>query len=212
MHDIPVFTTENGIASLTLKEIPYKSEAYIRIQASETPLALLAECCDFCKGIGAKHIYATGHACLDVYPLYTTLWKMNCPKDCLPETDATVFPVQQETLETWREIYNERMKAVPNASYMTVGDAQKMLQKGNGYFVHREEMLIGIGTAYADTIGTVASVIPRAGENVLLALCKALTDELVTLEVASTNYKAVTLYERLGFVKVAEISKWYKIK
>ena len=31
MKDIPAFTTENGIASLILREIPYREEAYIRI-------------------------------------------------------------------------------------------------------------------------------------------------------------------------------------
>ena len=32
MKDIPVFTTDFGVASLILKEIPYRGEAYIRIQ------------------------------------------------------------------------------------------------------------------------------------------------------------------------------------
>ena len=31
MRDFPFFTTEYGVSSLVLKEIPYRSEAYIRI-------------------------------------------------------------------------------------------------------------------------------------------------------------------------------------
>ena len=32
MRDFPIFSTETGVSSLTLKEIPYKKQAYIRIQ------------------------------------------------------------------------------------------------------------------------------------------------------------------------------------
>ena len=43
MKDFPVFTTENGVASLVLKEIPYRREAYITLRDSRTPEALLEE-------------------------------------------------------------------------------------------------------------------------------------------------------------------------
>jgi len=34
MRDIPVFTTQYGVASLVLKEIPYKKRAHITLQAT----------------------------------------------------------------------------------------------------------------------------------------------------------------------------------
>ena len=34
----------------------------------------------------------------------------------------------------------------------------------------------------------------------------------ITLEVASTNRRAISLYERLGFLKVEELSRWYRVK
>ena len=37
MRDFPVFTTEYGVASLILKEVPYRQEAYIILQATEAP-------------------------------------------------------------------------------------------------------------------------------------------------------------------------------
>ena len=37
MRNIPVFTTEFGVASLILKEIPYKGTAYVRLQSSLYP-------------------------------------------------------------------------------------------------------------------------------------------------------------------------------
>ena len=35
MKDIPVFTTEFGIASLILRDIPYRGEAYVRVRSCE---------------------------------------------------------------------------------------------------------------------------------------------------------------------------------
>ena len=32
MRDFPIFTSEFGVSSLILKEIPYRGEAYIRIR------------------------------------------------------------------------------------------------------------------------------------------------------------------------------------
>ena len=61
MRDFPVFTTENGVGSLVLKEIPYRKVAYITIQDSLFPEAFLSECVDFCRAVGAERIYACGH-------------------------------------------------------------------------------------------------------------------------------------------------------
>ena len=49
MRDIPVFTTQYGVASLVLREIPYRQEAYISIQSSLQPEQLLEECIGFCR-------------------------------------------------------------------------------------------------------------------------------------------------------------------
>lgn len=211
MQNIPVFTTPSGVASLTLKEIPYKGIAYIRIQASAQPLQMVKECVDFCRSAGAKCIYAAGDPVLEQYPLYTAIWRMECARACLPETDAAIFPVQQKTVETWRDIYNIRMKHVPNSATMSILDAQDMLKKGDGYFVHRGGTLLGIGKAGGGVIDAVISQVRGSGRDVLLALCKALSEDKVCVEVASVNEPAVRLYESLGFIRTAEISKWYKI-
>ena len=116
MRDMPFFTTEFGVASLTLAEIPYKQEAYIRLQSTKQPGELLQECIAFCRACGAERIYAAGDAVLQAYPLYTEIWRMHCSKAALEETDACLFPVQKETLELWRQHYNDRMRDVPNAA------------------------------------------------------------------------------------------------
>lgn len=212
MRDFPVFTTEYGVASLVLKEIPYQGCAYITVRDSLEPEKLIEECAAFCRACGAEEIYATGHACLEDKPFYTAMWEMRCAWEALPDTDAALWPVQQDTLERWRRIYNEKVRSVPNGAWMTDRDAQEMLQKGDGYFVHRGETLLGIGRASGEVIDWVASLRHGAGRDVVAALNHAVMADAVSLTVASENRKAVRLYESLGFLKTKELSRWYRLK
>ena len=211
MRDFPMFTTENGVGSLVLKEIPYCGAAYITIQSSSNPTDFLNECVEFCRVVGAEHIYACGHENLQKFTLYTTVIQMSAPWEMIPETDACLFPVTEQTLNRWKEIYNERMKNVDNAAYMSDKAAKDMLKRGDGYFIHRDGELLGIGIASDDRIDCVVSVVPGMGREVVSALIRALMCDRVVLEVASTNFRAIRLYESLGFIKTAEISRWYKI-
>lgn len=211
MKDIPVFDTEYGVASLFLREIPYRKRAHIKIQSSLEPQKLLEECVAFCRMCGADWIDAAGHDDLQTYPLITALFAMQCPRASIPETDACLFPVTEETVARWLEIYNARMADIPNAAYMDGSDGQQLLKTGDGYFVHRDGELLGIGKAAGDYIDTVISVRPGAGETVVQALCSLLDGETVRLMVAGANEKAVHLYERMGFVKTKELIKWYRV-
>ena len=211
MKNIPVFDTENGVASLILKEIPYTQTAYITIQSSQSPDKLVEECVSFCRMCGAEKIYATGHNYLEQFPFHTAMWQMNVRADSLPDTDAALWPVQQENLEKWRNIYNEKAARLPNGAWMDSKDAQEMLQKGDGYFIHRDGKLLGIGRASGEMIDWVAAVTPGAGRDVVLALRHAVSEEYLKLTVASVNEKAVRLYESLGFLRTKEISRWHKV-
>jgi GNAT superfamily N-acetyltransferase len=209
MKDIPMFTTDNGVASLVLKEIPVRSVAYVKLITSQNPEALLGECVDFCRACGAEAVFASGDPCLAAFPLVAVLIEMTASG--LAQTDAAVFPVTEETVGRWRQIYNERMANVPNAAYMTAQDEKRFLGDGDCYFVHKAGTLLGIGKASGDTIELVAGVQPGAGQDVTLALASVLTEERVRLTVARENKRAVRLYERLGFSAVQEVSRWYKI-
>ena len=94
---------------------------------------------------------------------------------------------------------------------MSAADAKKMLVRGDGYFVHRDGKLLGIGMAAGEKVDAVVSVVPGAGQDVLLALSHALFGERITLQVASENTRAIKLYEKLDFIKISEVSRWYKI-
>ena len=212
MRDIPVFATQYGAASLALREVPYKGIAYITVQDTQNPEELLRECVEFCRAVGAEQIYATGHKSLEKYPVHTAVWQMSRQKDGLPETDAALFPVTEKTLEQWRGIYNEKMAGIANAATMTKQDGEALLARGAGYFVHRGEELLGIGVASGETVDTVIALKRGAGSDVLLALCSCLFADRVKLEVASVNMPAVRLYEKFGFMKTAELSRWYTLQ
>ena len=211
MRDFPVFTTPNGVASLVFKEIPYKGVAFVTIRDTQCPDELLKECVDFSKIAGANKVYATGHTFLQKFPLHTQIWQMRCLREDLPAADGALFPVTEETLDAWREIYNRRMAGVDNAATMTKAEGEKLLDRGAGYFVHKDGTLLGIGIAEADKVEAVASVVPGAGQTVMLTLCGCIFSESIQLEVASTNKPALRLYEKLGFIKTAELSSWYDV-
>ena len=211
MRDIPVFTTEYGVASLFLKEIPYRGRAHIKIQSSLEPDKLLEECISFCRMCGAQWIDAAGHEYLEKYPLITSLSLMTRPLEGLPSMDACLFPMTEATMQKWLDICNERMANIPNAAFMDSKDGKELLEKGSAYFIHDNGELLGIGVASGDFIDTVIAVKPGAGETVVRSLATILTDDTVRLMVADVNTRAVKLYERLGFVRVKELSRWHLV-
>jgi hypothetical protein len=207
MKDLPAFTTENGVASIVLQEIPYSHVAYVIIRDSQEAAEFIKECGDFCRAAGAERVYATGHENLKAYPYHTAIWKME--GTAIPDQSAVCVPVTEETLAQWCEIYNRKMAAVPNAAYM--GKHKKDMILASGCFVYDNEVLLGIGMASNAEIDAVASICPGGGAKIVSALCRKLGKEKITLQVALENEKAIALYERMGFQKTEEISCWYKI-
>lgn len=211
MRDIPVFTTEYGVASLGLKEIPYRKRAHITLQSTQEPEKLLEECVSFCRSCGAEQIYATGHVCLEKYPLYTEMWLMTSNRDAVGETDACLFPMTDKTVDRWLEIHNQYMAGVPNAAYLDREDGRDFLEVGDCYFVHKDGKLLGIGKAAEDYIDIVIATERGMGETVVRTLCSALTEDVVRIAVASANERAVRLYERMGFVATGVSKRWYQV-
>ena len=211
MKDLNMFTTEYGVASLILREIPYQQTAYIRIQSSLEPDKLLEECVGFCRMVGAEKIFATGDAYLERYPFHTAMYRMICFRESVGDTDAALWPVQETTAKEFQRIFNSKAPSIPNGAWMTDSDTKEMLQKGEGYFIHRGELLLGIGRVLGGELRFVASVVPGAGADIVRALCHAITEDTVTLTVASTNDKALKLYEKLGFIRNTELSRWYRV-
>ncbi len=213
MKDMPVFPTEFGVASLILKEVPYRQEAYIRVQDVQPGCLkeLLEECIGFCRAVGAEHIYAAGHEELEQYPLHTAVIGMRGNAWVDREKLQNLFPVTEQTVGRWRQIVNERMKQVDNAATLESRDEKKILESRGAYFVHNAGELLGVGWMEEESLLTVAAVKPGAGECVMHTLMSLVEGETMTLEVASTNERAIRLYEKLGFLKVREIVRWYRV-
>ncbi|MBQ9762071.1 MAG: hypothetical protein IJV82_03235 [Oscillospiraceae bacterium] len=209
MKDIPFFTTDQGVASLMLGEIPYRQEAYIQIQDVQPGQleTLVQECVGFCRAAGAERVYwsaegAEGALHASVFEMRAVAWVDKAMLESL-------FPVTEPTVARWRQIYNERMRNVDNAATMTAFDEKKIVESGGAYFVHHEGELLGIGWLEDTKLLAMAAVQKGAGLRVMHTLMSLVEGADMTLEVASTNDRAVALYETLGFVKTKELRKWY---
>ena len=210
MRDIPVFTTEYGVASLVLREIPYRQEAYICIQSSCQPEELLVECIGFCKACGAERIFARNHEVLEKYPLHASIIKMRGIAQVDESKVENLWPVTQETVSRWREFMNKRLKDVDNAGTLERQGEKEVLESGGAYFVHKNSELLGGGWLKDGELLLLAAV-PGAGERVMYTLMSLQPDQPMELDVASTNTRAIRLYEKLGFVKTQELRRWYKV-
>lgn len=213
MRDFPLFTTEYGVSSLILKEIPYKQTAYIHIRdvQKEYFRENLAECVSFCRMCGAEKIYAAGHELLETFPHYTTVVQMRGKVRVEPQKVRCLFPVTEKTVSQWRTIYNKRMAGVDNTATLESRDEKRILESGGAYFVHEDGNLLGIGWVEENKILAVAAVEKGAGEAVMHTLLTLVKEDTAIVEVASTNAKAIRLYEKLGFVKTAQIASWYRV-
>ena len=211
MKDIPLFTTDFGVASLILKEIPYKSIAYVRVLDVQPGMIqiLVEECVGFCRAAGADRIFATGPAELEMYPLHHSVRIMRGNDAWEPE--AHLFPVTEQTVKRWREVYNEKMAPVDGSGTLTAWDEKEILNSAGAYFVHKDGTLLGIGWVEEGKLICVASCVPGMGGAVTRTLLSAQGSESVELEVASTNARAIRLYESLGFVTTGEKSSWYQV-
>ncbi len=212
MKDIPIFPTDTGVASLILREIPYRQEAYIRVLEAEPGglEPLLEECRRFCRMAGAEKIYAAGHPDLEEYPLHAAVWALRRDAPADPDRSCHLFPVTQATVGQWRRLYNEKMHQVDNCATLETRDEKQLLEAPGAYFVHDHGELLGIGWLEGTKLLAMAAAKPGAGERVMHTLL-TLTQGEMTLEVVSTNRRALTLYDRLGFLKTQELRRWYRV-
>lgn len=213
MKDIPIFNTEYGVASLFLKEIPYRGIAYIRVQDVQPGhlKELVEECAGFCRAAGAERAYATGHPDLEGYPVHCAIEEMALSLAELPQPQADLWPVTEKTVSRWRELYNKGMAEVDNAATQTARDEEEIISSGGAYFVHEAGTLLGIGWMKGSELLCIVSVQKGAGERVARTLFTVADSDRITLSVASTNERAKGLYDRMGFIQTGERSRWYRV-
>ena len=212
MRDFPMFTTEYGVASLILKEVPYREEAYIILQSTQQPEELLRECISFCRAVGAEKIYARGHEIVEEYPLHCIVYEMRGSIAVDESKVENLWPVTKENIASWREFMNGQMRHVDNAGTLEGKGEQEILDLGGAYFVHRAGDLLGAGWLADDELMLIAAARPGAGERVLHTLLSVSEPEQIRLDVVSTNERAIRFYEKMGMVKTAELRRWYRVR
>ena len=89
-------------------------------------------------------------------------------------------------------------------------DEEKILSSGGAYFIHDNGTLLGIGWMEDTKLLAVASVVPGAGQQLMHTLMSLVEGADMTIEVASTNHKAIRLYEKLGFSQVGLRKNYYR--
>lgn len=212
MKDIAIFPTQYGVASLILREIPYRGEAYIRVQdvqLNDLPL-LLKECADFCRACGAETIFWTGMD-QDIAPDMTVL-RMQGTAWVDEGLLQQLFPVTEATAGKWRNIYNEKMRGVPQATTLSFSDEPRLVESSGAYFIHQAGELLGIGWLDGSHLLAIASCKPGSGAQIFHTMMSLIPGEEMTLEVADQNQKAIDLYKRMGFIATGIVSKWYLLK
>ena len=214
MKNIPIFTTEYGTASLILREIPYKKEAYV-VNPSALPGKtedLARACGEFCRAAGAERVYLAEPPGAELpFPLHTEILVMTCPRQRLAPGPWALYPVLPENVGEYRRRYNEAMAPVANAATMERADEERILTESGGYFVHLKGRALGLGQIRGDEIEAVVSFTPGGGEAVVRALSALAEGDLVRLKVASVNEGALRLYRRLGFSETGISSRWLQI-
>ena len=210
MRDIPVFTTQYGVASLALREIPYRQEAYITIQSSCQPEQLLEECIGFCRACGAEKIFARNHDFLQKFPVHASIVKMRGIAQVDESKMENLWPVTEETIFQWQRFMNERLKNVDHAATLESQNRKEILERGGAYFVHRNGELLG-GGWLVDGVLLLIAAVPGNGEKVMHTLMSLHPNEPMELEVASTNTRAIRLYEKMGFMQTEQLRQWHKV-
>ena len=87
-----------------------------------------------------------------------------------------------------------------------------MLQTHSGYLWLEGETVIGIGEIRDNEICTVAVTRQGCGEAMVRALVERIEGQSVVVQTASTNLRAIRIYERLGFRRTKTVSNWYLAK
>lgn len=213
MRNIPDFSCEYGAAQLILEEIPTSGKAYCMVHwvLPGQVKALLSECAQFCTFAGAEQVFALGNDLGEEdYPLAFQVISMRAQKERLAQSTAALFPVVPELGENYLKIYHNAMKQVDGARQIKTVD--QLLKLGKAYFIHRGEMLLGIGQVEENRILALASTLSGAGAEVLCALAETIWADTVELTVADTNEKAIRLYEKLGFLSTGVEESWYRIR
>ncbi len=217
MKNIPVFTSSYGIATLILREIPWNGTAYVLIRSvwNDQKAALLEECKSFCRAVGTERIYASWE--LEELPAEPA-WEMRImtrPKAGLPEPEQplTLEPLTKENSGDYLRIYNACFREVPCAASYDRTSLEPLYGEDLAWLAKVEGVYAGVAEISKAGLEGIA-VLPEyrgLGYELALAVLPMVPSTELRLKVASTNRRAISLYERLGFVCAETEKRWWRL-
>lgn len=216
MKNIPLFTSAYGIATLILREIPWNGCAYVLIRSvwNGQAAALLEECRGFCRAVGAEQIFAAYDTEeLPAEHAYDMIL-MTRPKAGLPEgNQLELEPLTRENSEAYLEIYNRRFVNVPSAASYDRTSLEPLYGEDLAWLAKVNGCYAGVAEISQEGLEGIA-VLPEyrgCGYDLALAVLQMVPSTMLQLKVASTNLRAITLYERLGFEKKEIQKRWWRL-
>ena len=218
MRNIPIFTAENGITSLILREIPYSRRAYVLVRSvwNGQAEALLRECALFCRAAGAEEVYASYELePLPAAPAYSML-QMVCPAGMLPlpEQFVELQPVTADTLQDYRAIYNRCFRQLPGAAAYGQEDVQRLIDSGTGWLVRQDGLWAGVVETGAQTLEGIG-ILPEfrgLGYRTAVTALQPMRNGEIRLKVSDHNSSALRLYARMGFQRETILSRWWLVE
>ena len=214
MRDIPMFTGTHGLASLVFREVAITGRAYVVVRAiwNGQAAAFLEECLGFCRAVGAKEVYATyEEEELPANHAYDMI-RMERKKAGLPlGKPVELEPLTPENGADFLEIYNTCFQGVVGASRYGREDLLRLFDKDCGFLAKKDGKFAGVAEISETGLESIA-VLPEfrgLGYDLALAVLPMVPRKTVSLKVASTNEKAIALYQRLAFEEKGIVRRWY---
>ena len=217
MKNIPVFMTEGGTASLVLKEIPHRGEAYVLLRTVHDLPVLLEACAGFCRSCGAEQMFVSRG--IDPLPLphAMDMLLLHADKARLPAPAAEVRlePMVPDNDAIYQRIYNVCFQGVSNAATYEPADIRRIYREKQLAFLALTGSGIpfGMGELHGNELAAVGVLPEYRGQgrsrDLTLALLRHCQGPLVELTAASDNDAALGLYDSLGFTVAKKLSAWY---
>lgn len=206
MKNIPLFTSEYGVATLILEEIPTKQAGFVLVRSTDNLAGLLADGAKFCRMCGAEVVYGTGDFDFFDYQLAYELLEFSAEKHQLPKPDGKMklVAVDDSNASPFLQKYDQIFAG-------QVGIGAPKLEEGIGYLVYEGEEWVGIGQIAPGRLEVIGSLKRGMGYDIAAALLAGISAEIITLQVCSLNETAIKLYEKLGFQQGNVMSQYYEI-
>jgi len=215
VQNIPIFTAANGLATLVLREIPYSGRAYVMLRSvwNDAVTALVQECASFCRMAGAETVYVS-QDCKDLpFPHAYDMVELQCRREDLPGQTEPVelAPLTADRAEEWCSVYNRCFLPIAGAAAYDHRERNRLLKDNTAFLVIKDGVCAAIVETKPDGLAAIG-VLPEyrgMGTAVALAALQKVQSPLLTVRTASTNQRALAMYEKLGFRKKQIVSRWW---